>query len=269
MSSPTIADTLEAMDQLIEVIARLRDPNEGCPWDLKQTPSTLTPYILEEAYETVAAIKSGDSTAIIEELGDLLLQIVLQAQIASEMGTFSLKEVAEGITQKMIRRHPHVFAEIQVQDAAEVNKNWEAIKIQEKGYTLSQQLQQYLNTLPPLLAASKISRKAASNGFEWENIEGVWQKFEEELREFKESLQTEDQAHQEAELGDLLFTCINIARWYNLDPSAGLTGTNQRFIQRLSKIEEQIDRPLADYTLEELEILWQAAKAELKQQELT
>ncbi len=270
MSNSTHTDSLEAVGQLIEVIAKLRDPNGGCPWDLEQTAQTLTPYILEEAYETVAAIKSGDQTAIVEELGDLFLQVVLQAQIASEAGVFTLKEIAQGITKKMERRHPHVFGEVQVKDSIEVSKNWEEIKSQEKGYiSLSQQLQSYLNTLPPLLAASKISHKAANNGFEWENVEGVWAKFNEELTEFKESLQTEDQAHQQAELGDLLFTCVNIARWYGLNPSEGLTGTNQRFIERLTNIESQINRPLSDYSLEELEILWRRAKAQLKQQELT
>ena len=268
MSSSNYSDSLEAVGQLMEVIARLRDPYNGCPWDLKQTPQSLTPYIMEEAYEAVEAIKSGDAAATVEELGDLLLQIVLQAQIASESGRFSLKEIVQGITAKMICRHPHVFGETKVEDAAEVNRNWEEIKNQENGYTLTQQLQKYLKTLPPLLAATKISHKAAKNGFEWPDVEGVWQKFEEELGEFKESLLSDDKAHQESELGDLLFTCINIARWYDLDPYAGLTGTSGRFIQRLAQIESQIDRPLSDYSLAELEVLWQAAKAKLKQQEL-
>ena len=263
---------LEALQQLIDVVAQLRSPNGGCPWDLAQTPQTLTPYVIEEAYEVVEAIRSGEQDAIAEELGDLLLQVVLQAQIASEEGQFTLKEVAQGITQKLIRRHPHVFGDVEVQDAEEVHKNWEQIKAAEKGETsaqaqqLSRKLTRYARTLPPLMAGMKISQKAAAAGFEWENVEGVWEKFREELAEFQQALEQQDKAEQQAELGDLLFTLINVARWYDLDPSEALQGTNRRFIQRLSKMEAVADRPLSDYTLDELEALWQQAKARLAQE---
>lgn len=266
------ASSVQALQQLIEVVAQLRSPNGGCPWDLAQTPQTLIPYVIEEAYEVVDAIRNGDRDAIAEELGDLLLQVVLQAQIASEVGQFSMTEVAEGITQKLIRRHPHVFGDVQVESADEVHQNWEQIKAAEKGETtkeaqlLSSKLSRYSTTLPPLMAGMKISQKAAAAGFEWENVEGVWAKFREELAEFQEALQQEDKAHQEAELGDLLFTVINIARWYDLDPGSALEGTNQRFIQRLKKMEQVCDRPLSEYTLDELENLWQQAKAQLAQQ---
>ena len=265
----TEASVLQALQQLIEVVAQLRSPEGGCPWDLEQTPQTLIPYVIEEAYEVVNAIRSEDKDAIAEELGDLLLQVVLQAQIASETDQFTLKEVAQGITQKLIRRHPHVFADVQVQNAAEVHQNWQQIKAAEKGETtgdahlLSRKLTRYARTLPPLMGGMKISQKAAAAGFEWENVEGVWDKFNEELAEFKEALEQNDKAEQEAELGDLLFTLINIARWYDLDPSEALHGTNDRFIQRLSKMESVADRPLSDYTLDELETLWQQAKARL------
>ncbi|HEY9675071.1 MAG TPA: nucleoside triphosphate pyrophosphohydrolase [Waterburya sp.] len=266
------ASVLEALQQLIDVVAQLRSPNGGCPWDLAQTPQTLTPYVIEEAYEVVEAIRSGDKDAITEELGDLLLQVVLQAQIASEEGQFTLQEVAQGITQKLIRRHPHVFGDIEVRDAEEVHKNWEQIKAAEKGETsaeqqrLSRKLARYARTLPPLMAGMKISQKAATEGFEWENVEGVWEKFHEELAEFQQALEQKDKVEQQAELGDLLFTLINVARWYDLDPSEALQGTNHRFIQRLSKMEAVVDRPLSDYTLEELEALWQQAKARLAQE---
>lgn len=261
---------LEALQALIEVVAQLRSPDGGCPWDLAQTPQTLTPYVIEEAYEVVDAIRSEDKDAIAEELGDLLLQVVLQAQIASEYGQFSLAQVAEGITQKLIRRHPHVFGNVQVESVEDVRHNWEQIKAAEKGNTqdiqlLSSKLSRYARTLPPLMAGMKISQKAAASGFEWENIEGVWAKFHEELAEFQEALQHEDKAHQQAELGDLLFTVINLARWYDLDPSEALQGTNQRFIGRLKLMEAVADRPLSDYTLDELEKLWQQAKAKLAQ----
>jgi XTP/dITP diphosphohydrolase len=264
--------TLEALQQLIDVVAQLRSPIGVCPWDLAQTPQTLTPYVIEEAYEVVDAIRSGDKNAIAEELGDLLLQVVLQAQIASEQGQFSLTEIAQGITQKLIRRHPHVFGAVEVQDAEEVHKNWEQIKAEEKGETaaeaqlLTRKLSRYARTLPPLMAGMKISQKAAAAGFEWDNIDGVWAKFQEELAEFKQAVAQESPVEQQAELGDILFTLINIARWYELDPTEALQGTNQRFIQRLAKIEAVTDRPISDYTLDELEALWQQAKAKLAQE---
>lgn len=167
-------ETLAALQELIEVVAKLRSPDGGCPWDLAQTPQTLTPYVIEEAYEVVDAIKSGDQEAIAEELGDLLLQVVLQAQIASESGQFSLQEVAQGIAQKLIRRHPHVFGDVSVNSVDEVRQNWEQIKAAEKGESsaesqkLSTKLSRYGRTLPPLTAAMKISQKAAAVGFEWE-----------------------------------------------------------------------------------------------------
>ncbi|GAB1539761.1 hypothetical protein NUACC21_24280 [Scytonema sp. NUACC21] len=267
------AETLAAMQELIDVVAKLRSPDGGCPWDLEQTPQTLTPYVIEEAYEVVDAINSGDKSAIAEELGDLLLQVVLQAQIANEYGQFSLKEVAEGISQKLIRRHPHVFGDIQGKSIDEVRQNWEKIKAEEKGkpypdsQKLSHKLTGYTRKLPPLMATMKISQKAAAIGFEWENINGVWDKFHEELEEFKEAVAHETPERQQAELGDLLFSVVQLARWYNLDPSEALQGTNKRFIQRMEKMESVASRPLSDYTLEELETLWQQAKAQLAKEQ--
>lgn len=265
--------TLAALQELIDVVAKLRSPDGGCPWDLAQTPETLTPYVIEEAYEVVDAIKSGDKSAIVEELGDLLLQVVLQAQIASESGDFSLKEITQGISQKLIRRHPHVFGDVSVASVDEVRQNWEQIKAAEKGelppesQKLTTKLSRYRRTLPPLTAAMKISQKAAAIGFEWENIDGVWAKFHEELAEFQQAIAQETPERQQAELGDLLFALTQLARWYNLDLSEGLQGTNQRFIQRLEKMEAVVDRPLSDYSLDELETLWQQAKAQLAQEE--
>jgi XTP/dITP diphosphohydrolase len=268
MVNPDSTAILASLQALIDVVAKLRDPVGGCPWDLAQTPASLTPYIVEEAYEAVHAIRSGDRAAIVSELGDLLLQVVLQAQIASEAEQFTLEDVARGIEEKLIRRHPHVFGEVRVADVAEVKANWEQIKAIEKGQTtelLSDKLNSYTEKLPPLTAAMKISNKAAAMGFEWENVDGVWEKFEEELGEFKSALVTPDAAHQEAELGDLLFTVVNLARWFKLDPEAGLSGTNQRFIDRIQQMERYIDRPLTDYTITELETLWQQAKQRLAQ----
>ena len=190
MTNTQESDAIAALQNLIDVVAKLRSP-DGCPWDLAQTPSSLIPYVIEEAYEVVDAIKSGDSVAIAEELGDLLLQVVLQAQIASESNSFSLKEVAEGITQKLIRRHPHVFGDVHVQSIDEVRQNWEQIKAAEKGESspetqlLSSKLSRYARSLPPIMAGMNISQKAAAAGFEWENVDRVWDKFKEELAEFQ------------------------------------------------------------------------------------
>ena len=269
-NSPTDS-ILKSLQRLIEVVARLRSPDGGCPWDLAQTQQTLIPYVIEEAYEVTAAIRSGDQKAIAEELGDLLLQVVLQAQVASDAHDFTLEEVAEGITAKLIRRHPHVFGEDKISDPEEVKRKWEEIKAAEKQQStaeaqlLSNKLQRYATRLPALMAAMKISTKAAKAGFEWENAEGVWDKFSEELGEFKEALANEDKEHQQAELGDLLFTLVNIARWYGLDPSEALHGTNTRFIQRLTMMEKFAPRPLEEYQIDELEELWQQAKKQLSQ----
>ncbi len=266
MVNPDSAAILTSLRSLLDVVAQLRDPVGGCPWDLAQTTESLTPYIVEEAYEAVHAIHSGDRDAIVSELGDVLLQVVLQAQIASEAGQFTLQEVADGIREKLIRRHPHVFGDVKVADMAEVRANWVQIKALEKGQpnaSLSAKLSSYTEKFPPLTAAMKISQQAAAMGFEWENIAGVWAKFEEELAEFKEALTTPDTQHQAAELGDLLFTIVNLARWCKLDPEAGLSGTNQRFVDRIQQMEGYLDRPLTDYTLAELETLWQQAKQRL------
>lgn len=259
---------LVALQELIDVVAKLRSPEGGCPWDLAQTQTSLTPYIIEEAYEVVDAISTGEQNAICEELGDLLLQVILQAQIASEKGDFSVKEVAEGITQKLIRRHPHVFGDVKVESVDQVRQNWDEIKAAEKGQTmatqkLSDKLNRYRRSLPPLNAAMKISQKAAEVGFEWNDIKEVWDKFHEELAEFEQALSEETPERQESELGDLLFAIIQLARWYNLDPARGLQGTSLRFVQRLRTMEEVMDRPISDYKLSELETLWQQAKAKL------
>jgi XTP/dITP diphosphohydrolase len=255
------------VQQLTAIVAQLRNPKGGCPWDLAQTPTTLIPYIIEEAYETVAAIRQDNVDAIAEELGDLLLQVVLQAQIASETEQFTLQTVADGIARKLIRRHPHVFSNLSVDSVDEVHANWERIKAMEKGIgtepQLSAKLQRYTQQLPPLMAGVKVSQKAAAAGFEWPDLEGVWAKFYEELAEFQEALLQGNTVHQEAELGDLIFTLVNIARWCQLDPSAALHQTHLKLVERIQVIESVADRPLTDYSLAELEALWQSAKRSL------
>ena len=281
-SSSALPETLAALQRLIEVVAQLRDPQSGCPWDLAQTPQSLIPYIIEEAYETVDALERGHVPDITEELGDLLLQVVLQSQVAQDLSQFTLADVAKSISNKLIRRHPHVFGDVDaagnVISAAAVKQNWNEIKQQErqaKGLpaiaSLSEKLNQSNQSNPPIAAAMKISQKSASAGFEWSSVEGVWEKFEEELAELKEAIASgsdpQHQQHQQEELGDLLFTVINLARWYGLDPSEALRGTNRRFIKRFELVEAaalaESDRPLSDYSIDELEALWQAAKRKL------
>jgi XTP/dITP diphosphohydrolase len=261
-----------ALQALIDVVAQLRNPDGGCPWDLAQTPETLIPYIIEEAYETVYAIRQGEKGAIAEELGDLLLQVVLQAQIASEAQQFSFTDVANSITQKLIRRHPHVFGDVQVNSVEEVYANWAQIKAEEKGESpdvekpLSQKLERHTRRLPPLMAGLKLSEKAAAAGFEWPDMDGVWAKFYEELAEFQEALLQGDRTEQEAELGDLLFTLVNIARWCQIDPAAALHLTNIKLIERIRAIEGQTTTPLSEHTPKALDELWQSAKQALKSQ---
>ncbi|WP_008310981.1 nucleoside triphosphate pyrophosphohydrolase [Leptolyngbya sp. PCC 6406] len=269
MSQPVAPAVLAALERLVAIVAQLRHPQTGCPWDLQQTPETLIPYVIEEAYEVVDAIRSGDKGAIAEELGDLLLQVVLQSQVAADAGAFDLATVATGISEKLIRRHPHVFGDVQVEGVEEVHRNWEAIKAQEKGevpdpHRLTPKLQRDSRTLPPLMAASKISHRAAQAGFEWDTVEGVWAKFEEELGEFRTAIAAEPRENQEAELGDVLFTLVNLARWYGLDPAAALQGTNRRFIQRFEQVEASAGGSLGDLSVEELEVFWQRAKQALQ-----
>jgi XTP/dITP diphosphohydrolase len=263
-----MAQMLAELQRLITVIAQLRDPDGGCPWDLAQTPQTLTPYIIEEAYESVDAIQNGDKTDMAEELGDLLLQVVLQAQIFQEQGDFNLGDIAQGITAKMIRRHPHVFGEATADTPEAVKLNWEKIKAQEKSeredpQQLTPKLQRYARSMPPLAGAMKISQKAAKAGFEWNNIEEVWAKVDEELAEFHHALSHESKAAQESELGDVFFSLIQIARWHGLDPAAALQGTNHRFVKRFHKVEMQAQKPLAEHSVEELNALWNIAKQQI------
>ncbi|MEB3293888.1 MAG: nucleoside triphosphate pyrophosphohydrolase [Synechococcales bacterium] len=268
------ADVLTALQQLITVVAQLRHPEGGCPWDLAQTQASLQPYIIEEAYEVVDAIASQNQEAIAEELGDLLLQVVLQAQVAHDHGYFDLTLVAQKITEKLIRRHPHVFGSGTAQTPEQVHQQWEQIKAAElaaQGISpqvasqLSFKLNKVLRSQPPLTATMQISQKAAQVGFEWDTIKAVWQKVEEEWQEFHQALAEESADRQEEEFGDLLFSLLQIARWKNLDPNSALTGTNRRFIQRLQVMEQYADRPLQDYSLAELETLWQQAKQQLRQ----
>jgi XTP/dITP diphosphohydrolase len=269
---------LGALAELVAVVARLRDPESGCPWDQEQTHASLVPYVLEEAHEVADAIRHGDDAHLAEELGDLLLQVVLHAQIASEAGRFDLAQIARGISAKLVRRHPHVFADGQAADSAAVRRSWEAIKEEERAGAgagipssaspLIDRLAGKVRGQPALAGAMTISRKAAAAGFEWDDLNGVWAKVHEELDELKEAVaeaQTSgDTAHAEEELGDLLFTLVNVARWCGLDPEAGLAGTNRRFLDRFSRVEAALGGNLQGRSIQELEGLWREAKARIR-----
>jgi XTP/dITP diphosphohydrolase len=278
MGSPSSTTTLAALAELIAVVGRLRDPEGGCPWDREQTHASLVPYVLEEAHEVADAIRHGDDTHLAEELGDLLLQVVLHAQIASEEGRFDLAAIAAGLSAKLVRRHPHVFAEAEAADSAAVTQLWEVIKAEERGASgrphppstspLSDRLAGKVRGQPALAGAMTISKKAAAAGFEWDGIDGVWDKVHEELDELKEAVgearASGDRAHAQEELGDLLFTLVNVARWCGIDPEAGLAGTNRRFLDRFSRVETALGGDVQGRSIRELEGLWQQAKAEIR-----
>jgi XTP/dITP diphosphohydrolase len=286
---------LDALAELIAIVERLRDPVSGCPWDLEQTHESLIPYVLEEAHEVADAISQGDADPLCEELGDLLLQVVLHARIAQEAGRFDLAAIARAISAKMVRRHPHVFgpdgaanpdqALDRPADAAAVRVSWEAIKAAEKQAAaaaaspataaggpgtststspLSDQLAAKLRGQSALAGAMTISRRAAAAGFEWDDLAGVWAKVDEELDELRQALAQGDPAHAETELGDVLFTLVNLARWSNLDPEAGLAGTNRRFLDRFSRVEAALGGELGGRPLAELEAHWRQAKAQIR-----
>ena len=263
----------DPLRRLEDLVARLRDPADGCPWDREQTHQSLTPYVLEEAHEVADAIRHGDDQHLKEELGDLLLQVVLHARIAEEDNRFDLHAVAAGISDKLVRRHPHVFSDAEARDSAAVRISWEAIKAQERAGAkaaavstspLSDQLASKVRGQPALSGAMTISRKAAKAGFEWEDIAGVWSKVNEELEELKDAICSGDKAHAQEELGDVLFTLVNVARWCEISPEEGLAGTNQRFLDRFSRVEAALDGDLQGQSIEKLEGLWQQAKRAIR-----
>lgn len=245
--------------QLVEVTDRLLGPG-GCPWDRAQTHESLKKYLLEEAYEVLDAIDSGSDDKLKEELGDLLLQPVLHAQMKKVAGKFDIDQVANEIVLKLVRRHPHVFADVVAEDTDEVLKNWDRIKREEKGEKPSSILQGVPTGMASLLRAHEISKRAARSGFEWPDIEAVFDKLHEEEAELREALASGDQEHIEAEIGDLLFTAVNVARWAKVEPEEALRKMLNRFSQRFMAMESAAGRPLTELTAEEWDELWAAAK---------
>jgi tetrapyrrole methylase family protein/MazG family protein len=245
-----------------EVIARLRAP-DGCPWDKEQTHQTLRSHLLEEAFEVLAALDADDGEAMREEFGDLLLQIVLHAQIASEAGEFNMSEVLESIHTKIVRRHPHVFGSEELKDVEGVLQNWERLKEAERsatGKAGAGLLEGVALALPALIQAEEYQKRAARVGFDWTDVQGVIDKVNEELEELG---QAKDDIERAAELGDVLFAVVNLARWYEIDAESSLREANARFRSRFAQIEASAraqGRSLSDLSLDEMEALWQEAK---------
>tara|TARA_B100000579_G_scaffold86924_1_gene68241 strand:- start:916 stop:1728 length:813 start_codon:yes stop_codon:yes gene_type:complete len=269
MKNTNQVNTKEKIEKLMEVVSALRDPIHGCPWDLKQTHVSLIPYVLEEAYEVAHAIREENPNELKEELGDLLLQIILHAQIAKEKKLFDMEDILEIITQKLIRRHPHVFQNKEKVSMQDVQDSWEKIKTEEKPLhksktPISDRLKIKIKPQPATKAAMIISKKASKNGFEWDRVDEIWDKLYEELDELKDALKEQKISEAEYELGDVIFTLINIARWNKLSIEEGLAKTNQRFIDRLEYIEKNIEGELHKQSKEKLHKYWRLAKINLK-----
>lgn len=245
--------------EFVQMIAVLRGP-DGCPWDRAQDHMSLRRNMIEEAYEAVSAIESGDRAELAEELGDVLLQVVLHAQIAADEATFTIDDVVAGISEKIRRRHPHVFADAEAGTPTEVLERWDAIKREEKAG--SGVLHGIPSALPALLWAQKISRRAVGVGFEWESLEAVWEKVHEEIDELKETEPGSPEAADE--IGDLLFTVVNLARKQGIDAEEALRATCRKFIARFEAMEGEAasaGRDVADLDITEMEALWQRAKS--------
>lgn len=252
------AGLASGIERLAEVMARLRSPG-GCPWDLEQTPETLAKHLIEEAHEAVDAIATGEWQHLSEELGDLLLQVVFQSRIAEENGRFDLAEVVDGITRKLERRHPHVFGEARAETSDQVVVHWERIKREEEGKETGVRMPP---GLPALMASRKIQDQAAREGFDWEGPRGVLEKLDEEMAELEEAMDGPIEA-VEQEVGDLLFTVVNLSRHLGVDPEQALRRTALEFVRRYEVMESEAGGRGADLgamSMEEKERLWQAAK---------
>jgi len=252
---------MASFERLLDIMDELR---EKCPWDQKQTFESLRKLTIEEVYELGDAILRHDLNEVKKELGDLLLHVVFYAKIGSESQSFDIGDVINNLIEKLIYRHPHVFGEIKVQNAREVEENWEALKLKEKGRG-KRVLEGVPASLPALVKANRIQEKARGMGFDWEEKQQVWDKVKEELEEFEMEVRANDQKNMESELGDLIFSIVNAARLYDIDPESALERTNQKFIRRFNYLEEQTllkGKSLHKMSLEEMDFYWEEAKKE-------
>ena len=253
--------SLEEFNRLLNIIDELRGK---CPWDMKQTNESLRKLTIEETYELADAIFSENDEGIRNELGDLMLHIVFYAKIGAEKGIFTMSDVLEGINNKLIYRHPHVFAEVKVTGASQVEENWEKLKIKENnGY--KPVLSGVPSSLPAIIKANRIQEKVRGVGFDWEKREQIWDKVLEEITELKEEIETHNTESIESELGDVLFSIINASRLYGIDPEAALEKTNRKFIKRFNYLEKETltkGISLHDMSLDEMNVIWEEAKKE-------
>lgn len=249
-------------ERLIEIMRILRAP-DGCPWDIKQTHQSLIPYLLEESYEVVDSIEDNNPEKMKEELGDLLLHVVFHAQIASDENEFKIEDVIQSICDKLVKRHPHIFKEKKDITSEQVTQNWEKIKLAEKDKGESA-LSGIPRTAPALLKAFRLQQKAARFGFDWEKWQDVFAKAQEEMAELKSAIEQNSKDNIEEEVGDLLFSVVNLARWLDIDPESALNRMNKKFIQRFEYVERKLGetgKSLNDSSLAEMDALWNEAKS--------
>ncbi len=255
---------MKEFDELIAIVTRLRDKDNGCPWDLKQTSKSLIPNFIEELYETIEAIEKDNDHALAEELGDLLLHIVLQVSIASEKDVFKMQDVIQKINTKLIRRHPHIFADLEVKDSQEVKVNWERIKQIEKKHERESILDGVPRNMPALIFAQRTQEKAASVGFDWPNIIPVLNKLDEETKELIAAEKSQNRDEMEEELGDLLFTVVNLSRKLEIDAESALKKATDKFKYRFFQIERHHhdnNENIYESSLEKLDEIWESIKA--------
>lgn len=254
------------IDDLLRIMARLRDPQTGCPWDLQQDFSTIVPHTLEEAYEVAETIERQDFSALRDELGDLLFQVVFYSQIARERNMFTFDQIVDGICAKITRRHPHVFGDRPASDADAVGERWETIKEaerREKGEQHGSALDGLTRALPALTLAAKLQKRAARTGFDWERPEQILDKIQEEIREVQEELHGAERERLQEELGDLLFSCVNLVRYLGFDPEQCMRLANRKFEHRFRRMESEISgqgHALRELDIVALEAAWQRAK---------
>jgi XTP/dITP diphosphohydrolase len=242
----------------VAVVEKLRSPEGGCPWDLKQTHVSLRPYMLEEAYEAVGAIDEANPNALRDELGDVFLQVLLHAQVAKDNGEFDLADVAQGLADKLIRRHPHVFTDAPELDSPEaVTKQWQSIKEEEGSKSIWEKPPTYL---PALMLADKVSMAAVKEGFKWPDFETLWACVLSEVEELREAIDASDITHQEEELGDLFFALVSLAGAMKLNPEVALTQATNKFLKRYRSLRGTCDKPISEYSFEELDAKWREAK---------
>ncbi len=250
----------EKFEELVAIMQRLRAP-DGCPWDREQTPASILPFFLEEAYEVIESVDEEDWDTLKEEVGDILLHAVYQAVMAEEEKRFNIYDSLDTITSKLVRRHPHVFGDKKVDEAFHAKQNWEAIKHKEKGR--KSRLDGVPQNLPGLIRAQRLQQKASYVGFDWEQIEEVWDKVHEEIQELKEAQSLGEKLHIEEEIGDVLFSIVNLARFLDISSEDALRKTNKKFVTRFQKVEEELkqrNRIIEEATLAEMDEIWNSVK---------